>query len=234
MYEYLFLAAVGILLLVFNVLDFTATVLTLIIAGIIWQARGFPWFFILFVFFCIAYAATLFRNLFHEKKHEKRGIDNLISNALVAFMASIFGKEFAFVFLGAIAAALADTLSSEIGMLSSNSPRLITHPSRTVAKGTNGGVTLLGTYAALVGGICIAVLALVFTDSFFQGTYGNHSAVLLFFAVSFGGLVGSLTDSVLGAVFENRGLMTKGSVNFVATLVGGLFTAAVMILPSFL
>jgi uncharacterized protein (TIGR00297 family) len=234
MYEYIFLAAIGIALLAFRVLDLTATVLTLLIAGIIWQARGFAWFFILFSFFCIAYGATLLRNLFIEKKHEKRGLDNLISNALVAFMASIFGFEFAFVFLGGIAAALSDTLSSEIGMLSRKNPRMITDLSKVVPKGTNGGISLLGVFAAVIGGFCIGILAVIFSSSFFLGTYGIQSRALLFIAVLSGGVVGSLFDSFLGAVLENRDHMSKGSVNFAATLVGGLTTAAIMIVPSLL
>ena len=50
------------------------------------------------------------------------------------------------------AAVAADTLSSELGILSSATPVLITS-FRKVPRGTNGGVTLWGLFAGLAGGI---------------------------------------------------------------------------------
>src|SRR6267154_108614 len=58
------------------------------------------------------------------------------------------------------ACCLGDTLASELGILSSRSPILIT-TLRTVPHGTNGGVSLGGTLASLFGGLSMGVTMFV-------------------------------------------------------------------------
>ncbi|RMY99758.1 hypothetical protein D0862_06992 [Hortaea werneckii] len=102
------------------------------------------------------------------------------------------------------AAVAADTFSSELGILSSTSPFLITAPWRKVARGTNGGVTMEGlVYGAL--GSCLltvtAVLALRFCSGV-EGVEGMTMDARTAALVSFMGLVGSVVDSVLGALTQ--------------------------------
>jgi uncharacterized membrane protein len=60
------------------------------------------------------------------------------------------------------AAVAADTFSSELGILSKSRPWLITSfPPRQVPPGTNGGVTVWGTFAGLLGASTIAMTSLV-------------------------------------------------------------------------
>ncbi|RMY05726.1 hypothetical protein D0868_06254 [Hortaea werneckii] len=111
------------------------------------------------------------------------------------------------------AAVAADTFSSELGILSATTPFLITAPWRKVPRGTNGGVTMEGLMYGALGAWLLtvtAVLALRFcSPARGEGVVGGggggggmtmdaRTAAL----VSFMGLVGSVVDSVLGALTQ--------------------------------
>jgi len=97
------------------------------------------------------------------------------------------------------AAVTADTLSSELGMLSSGRPLLLT-TLRRVAPGTNGAVSALGLAAGGVGGAAIGLVAGVLAP-FCQGWSVRERASLVGF-VAAAGVAGTLLDSVLGAVAQ--------------------------------
>src|SRR5579862_3862353 len=61
-------------------------------------------------------------------------------------------------FVGAMATANSDTWATEVGTLSTEPPRLITSGA-VVAPGTSGGMTLLGTGAALAGAASVGLVA---------------------------------------------------------------------------
>ncbi len=152
------------------------------------------------------------------------------------------------VFAGAMAAVNADTWSTELGVLSPIAPRLITN-GKPVERGTSGGITLMGTLAALAGAVVIAIVAILFTT-------GSDWRILL--VIILGGLAGSLFDSVLGATIqaiywcptcnketERHPLHTCGSqtqqirgwrwmnndiVNFACSLMGALITGSLWLL----
>jgi len=218
----------SLFLLSIRAFDVTATLVAFLFGIIIIKLQGIQWFIVLFTFLIVSLYATFYgRMKAHAKAHECRGVDNVISNGLVAFMTTVF--SFPYVFLGSVSAALSDTSSSEIGILSKEDPRMITNLSKAVPRGTNGAVSPLGTLAAAGGAAITATLAVLFASSFLP----IDQAVLLsfkiklFFSVFVGGFMGSLLDSFLG-VLENEELMTNGSVNFMATLAGGLITTAMM------
>ncbi|MFA6268383.1 MAG: DUF92 domain-containing protein, partial [archaeon] len=154
-----------------------------------------------------------------RKKHEQRNIWNVIGNslpALIVLMGIIFFPESAVLidlgFFGAISAALADTLSSEVGYYSKSTPIIIT-TLKKVPRGTNGGVTLLGEVAALFGGVVIALIYFFFVSP-------NLSATLM---IVLAGLIGSNTDSVFGAVFETKNLLNNTQVNMLGSASGAIF-----------
>lgn len=193
---------------------------------------GFGWFAVLMSFFAIGALSTKFRydeklaRGVAEENEGARGTSNVFGNAAVALVSvvgfaasahvTLDGTLFQFAFAGSMAAALSDTLSSEVGGLYDN-PRLITTLER-VEPGTDGGVTWQGELAGLVGaGIVAAVAAALMTD-----VTGLLGAVL----VLLGGLAGMTVDSLLGATVEGSRVGNE-AVNFTATLVGAVVSTGV-------
>ncbi|KYK60961.1 DUF92 domain protein [Drechmeria coniospora] len=110
------------------------------------------------------------------------------------------------------AAVAADTFSSELGILSSSQPRLISSWTlRKVPRGTNGGVTMLGLGAALLGSMVIVTAAMLFLPSCTPDAaeaWGGgvpwtmeRRRTFMGFLVLWGAL-GSLLDSLLGGIFQ--------------------------------
>jgi len=96
-------------------------------------------------------------------------------------------------FAGSIAAVNADTWATELGVLSSGWPRLITRLWQRVPPGTSGGVSLIGILAAAVGSSVIGVLA---------GLVAPELLRNLIVPIIAGGFGGALFDSYLGATVQ--------------------------------
>ncbi|MXR39746.1 DUF92 domain-containing protein, partial [Halobaculum sp. WSA2] len=137
---------------------------------------GLGWFVVLISFFAIGGLAAKFR--FEEKDARgvaegndgARGAGNVLGNAgvalcaVVAFAAAravvpdtVAPTLIAFAFAGSVAAAMADTLSSEFGGLF-DAPRLVT-TLRPVDPGTDGAITWQGEVAGVAGAGLVAALA---------------------------------------------------------------------------
>jgi len=178
---------------------------------------GLKGFTILVAFLVIASAAT-----FVGKKHKEslktldskdffgRSGYNVMSNGIVALLISLLYSTPAnpniinIAYAASIAGVLADTLGSEIGTLS-NKAYLITNFKR-VPPGTNGGISLLGTTASLIGALVIGGLSVM---------YGSD--VYMIIAITIGGFIGSIIDSLVGATLENAGKIDKGGVNILCS-----------------
>ncbi len=116
-------------------------------------------------------------------------------------------------FAAAIAASTADTWATELGLLSSRPPRMITS-GRLVAPGQSGGVTVLGTVGGIVGAAVIGAAA----------AWGLR---VPFVPVCVGGSLAMLVDSVLGATIEGRQRwLDNNAVNFLTTAAGALVGTA--------
>lgn len=144
-------------------------------------------------------------------------------------------------YTGVMATATADTWATELGVLSTQTPRLIT-TGKPTSPGTSGGITLLGTGAAALGALASGLV-------FWLLQRCQKTLALLPVMGLVSGLAGSMADSLLGATVQamyycptcqketerhihNCGTRTtplrgipwfnNDVVNFLATLVGGL------------
>jgi uncharacterized protein (TIGR00297 family) len=201
--------------------------LTGVLLGLLTIVLGdYGWFAMLIAFFGIGGLSSKYR---YEKKQARgiaeenegaRGSGNVLANSLVALAAvlaaaaspgmGVPARVFLFAFAGSVAAALSDTLSSEIGGLYDN-PRLITD-FRVVEPGTDGAITWQGELAGLAGAIIIAGIGV---GTF--GTIGFPGGGVIVAA----GVAGMTVDSILGATVEGRFVGNQG-VNFLATLAAGI------------
>jgi uncharacterized protein (TIGR00297 family) len=127
----------------------------------------------------------------------------ILANGLPAALGIALGSS-AF-FLGALAAASADTLASEIG----SGSQTAWHPLKgRVESGTNAAVSLRGTLA-LVGG------ALIFIP--WAGRLEVPAQ-----AVLIGGIAGALADTLLGLLEDRFDWWSNDLTNLLATATGGL------------
>jgi uncharacterized protein (TIGR00297 family) len=128
----------------------------------------------------------------------------LANGGIAALIAVVYGVTgtahlpLLFAFVGAIAEANADTWATELGVLSRETPRLIT-TREPVAPGASGGVTWDGTGAAMAAAAIIGGLAALFG---WIGRMPLNVVVLLLPIGALAGVIGSLVDSVLGATLQ--------------------------------
>ncbi|KAH9170194.1 integral membrane protein DUF92-domain-containing protein [Lactarius sanguifluus] len=114
-----------------------------------------------------------------------------------------WSRALLFVVLGHFACCMGDTLASELGILSSTPPILLT-TLKTVPPGTNGALSLLGTGASIGGGMAMGWMmwaALSVENAACRDQTGDLFLLLLGWGAIAGGL-GSLLDSLLGATLQ--------------------------------
>jgi len=135
-------------------------------------------------------------------KRDKRDAGQVLANGSVATLLVICHKIspdpfWYLLFISTTAAVTADTWGTELGVLSKSPVRSILN-FRKVAKGTSGGITLLGTTTSLIGSLSVAVLGILlpFTHYVIKG-----EAILF---VTLAGFLASLVDSIVGATLQSR------------------------------
>ncbi|HJJ26852.1 MAG TPA: DUF92 domain-containing protein, partial [Methanocorpusculum sp.] len=106
-----------------------------------------------------------------------------------------------------------------IGVVAGGKPRMIT-TMKPCKAGENGGVTLAGELACAAGAIFISSLGFAFG---IVPLWGAAAACIA-------GILGTNIDSLIGALFENRGFFGNAGTNLLATLSGGLIAAGIFVL----
>ncbi|CAM9679428.1 unnamed protein product [Pylaiella littoralis] len=129
-----------------------------------------------------------------------------VGDSLVDFEFQPLGGALLCAYLGFYACCAGDTWSSELGVLSKTPPRLITKPWRAVPPGTNGGMSLLGTVASVAAGVVMGsgfvLLGWVFRLSPPGDSSSSSSQLPLILLGAVSGLLGSVLDSLMGAVLQ--------------------------------
>ena len=207
------LIVIGIMVYARKALDLLGSIFMIIMGVIIIFApgAGVNWLFLIFIFLLLGLLFTKYK---HQYKKEigvyegTRTIRNVVSNGIVPFVMAAFGNYGGFI--GSIATATADTMASEVGV--TTTPRLIT-TFKKVPPGTDGGISVLGTIAGIVGAAIIGVAAFYLL--------GLDPVKTLEIAV-ISGTVGCFVDSILGAVLEQKKYLNNEHVNLIATLCGAL------------
>lgn len=161
-------------------------------------------------FFIVGSLASKFSNANKNRAialHERGDVRNwvqVIANSLPALIClwySLVSKNTDGLMLASIlnfAAAASDTLSSEIGMLSkSKTYSILTF--KEIRQGMSGGVSVYGLCGAVVGSLIISVLAI---------PYGFYNVAVVFVL----GIVGSLIDSLYGALLQRKYIDENGSL----------------------
>jgi len=189
---------------------------------------GFPFLALLILFVAASVLATRYgfeqkqRQHLQEGRAGERGVSNVVAHIIVPTGVAVAGgisaplltpAATALFFASALSFGGADTFASEIGVLSGHAKSILT--GRPVPPGTNGGVSRNGQLAALGASVTTAFVGLGLFLSF--GTPLPNLALFLA-TVIVAGFLACQVDSVLGEVLENRGILTKGSTNFLGML----------------
>ncbi|MBF6593490.1 MAG: DUF92 domain-containing protein [Thermaceae bacterium] len=160
------------------------------------------------VIFLVAVGSLASRLNRKSRDRTGRTAMQILANGLPAALGIALGSPT--FFLGALAAASADTLASEIGARS----RFAWHPLKgRVESGTNAAISLNGTLALLAG-------ALIF------GPWSAWLGVPIFAFVA-GGIAGALVDTLLGLIEDRFPWWSNDLTNLLATIVGGLIAVLV-------
>lgn len=206
-----------------------AAVLGLIVGGL----GHWTWLLILLGFLLSSHKATKWR--FEEKtalglcesSDGHRGWTNVVANGAIPGLICIYAylsddwETVIWLFGAAVAVAASDTFASEIGCLDPR-VRMITN-FKPCLQGENGGFSPNGQLAAAVGSTVVA--ALTFLAWWVTSLSTDDTGVQFAFALAVIGWLGCQIDSYLGALLENRGYLTKGSVNALA-ISGGVVLMA--------
>lgn len=174
--------------------------------------RDLRMFLALLVVFAVTLVAT---RVGHARKLQLRAAEPpggrtaaqaMANLGIAALVVAVGSKAWPVLALAALAEAAGDTSSSEIGMAFPGKTLLVTN-FKSVPPGTDGGISLFGTVAALLGAASVAVAAMA------TGFVPPGQITIIILA----GFFGTIVDSLLGAVFERRGMLDNDLVNLFST-----------------
>jgi uncharacterized protein (TIGR00297 family) len=178
----------------------------------IMAARDLRMFLALLIVFAVTLVAT---RVGYARKQQLRTAESaggrsaaqaMANLGIAALVVAVAGSGWPLLALAALAEAAADTSSSEIGMAFPAKTWMIT-TFKPVPAGADGGISFLGTIAALAGAASVALAAAATRMA------PAHQIATIILA----GFFGTIIDSLLGAIFERRGWLDNDLVNLLST-----------------
>lgn len=205
-----FLLALGIIVPAYRLKLLTRDgAVAAVILGTIIHACA-PWYGTLCLLFFFGSSAYLSRNRKKSlpasvaedvvAKGDRRDAAQVLANGGVAALCAIMvivskrNPVWDAALLGAIAAAMADTWSTEIGRTYGTNP-VDWFTRKPVIAGTSGGITMAGIYGSIGGAISLAILGWMSITNW-------QVASPISFAVIFGGMLGAAADTMLGSTIQ--------------------------------
>ncbi len=165
-----------------------------------------------------------------EKRGGRRGPENVWGSAATGLFLAMMTKFnadnillFRIGFAASFTAKLADTFGSEIGKRFGKDTYLITSLKK-VERGTEGGVSLEGTLASILGSIFMAFVMLCLSII----STKSH-----FIVVAVSGFLATLSESIIGAKFQNKYKLSNELVNAIQTSIASIFAIFSIILYSY-
>jgi uncharacterized protein (TIGR00297 family) len=184
------------------------------VGTLVFGLGGWVWGLLLVTFFVSSSWLSHYRSADKQdvaeefSKGSRRDLGQVLANGgLGAVLALVYARYpdpllFA-AFLGVMATVNADTWATELGVLSTAPPRLITS-GQPVLPGASGGVSWLGTWASVAGALLIGTVATALTQVWSllgSGSWSLEATAYSLLAVV-GGVSGSVVDSLLGATVQ--------------------------------
>jgi uncharacterized protein (TIGR00297 family) len=194
-----------------------------ILAWIIFAGAGYTGVVMMTIFFILGSVATSWKRdykqvfIVQEEARNGRSALQVLANSGAAALACaviILQPELGHLMLPAMAAAFAsataDTLSSELGMVyGKRFFHVVTF--RPDHCGRDGVISLEGTLIGIAGSSILAIIYVL-----------GYGWDINFFFIILAGTMGNLTDSLLGALLERKGIIGNNLVNFLNTLTASL------------
>lgn len=212
-------------------LDTPAALTGGILGVLIFSGAGFTGIAMIGAFFMLGTFATAWKANAKEKtglaeaNKGKRTAGQVLANAGMAAMLGLWiwfypihSEVFRVMMAASLAAATADTLSSELGnVFGRKYMNIITF--QKDEKGLNGVISMEGTLCGIAGSI---VIALIYATGF------GWDKTFVWIIVA--GTAGNVADSVLGATLERRNYIGNNMVNFLNTLVAALVAMMLIVI----
>ena len=165
-----------------------------------------------------------------EKRGGRRGPENVWGSAATGLFLAMMTKFnlanevlFKIGFAASFSAKLADTFGSEIGKRFGKETYLITSLKK-VKRGTEGGISLEGTLASVLGSIFMSFVMLLLSII---------STKYHFIIVAISGFLATLSESVIGAKFQNKYKLSNEMVNAIQTSIASAFAIFSLLLYSY-